>query len=104
MISKQKVIENIPNALKTVTIKGLGKKHQGKVRDIYISKSKRIFITTDRQSAFDKVLGLIPFKGQVLTALSNFWFEKAKDIIQNHLISVPDPNILLVKECKLIPI
>lgn len=104
MISKGKIIENIPNALKTVNISGFGKKHQGKVRDIYIKGSKRIFITTDRQSAFDKVLGYIPFKGQVLTQLSYFWFEKTKDIIQNHLISVPDPNVLLVKECKLIPI
>ena len=104
MLSKQKIIENIPNVLKTVTISGFGKKHQGKVRDIYISKGKRIFITTDRQSAFDKVLGFIPFKGQVLTSISSFWFEKTKDIVQNHLISVPDPNILLVKECKLIPI
>lgn len=90
--------------LKTVNIPGLGKKIQGKVRDIYVLDDKRIFITTDRQSAFDKVLGYIPFKGQVLTALSAFWFEKTKDIVQNHLISVPDPNVLLVKECKLIPI
>ncbi len=104
MISRQKIISNIPNALKTVNIKGLGKKHQGKVRDIYVLGDKRIFITTDRQSAFDRVLGFIPFKGQVLTALSEFWFEKTKDIVQNHLISVPDPNVLLVKECKLIPI
>ena len=104
MISKQKIIANIPNVLKTVNIKGLGEKHQGKVRDIYILGKNRIFITTDRQSAFDKVLGYIPFKGQVLTKLSAFWFEKTKDIVQNHLISVPDPNILFVKECTLIPI
>jgi len=104
MISKKKIIESIPNALKSVTISGLGKKHQGKVRDIYVLKDKRVFIATDRQSAFDKVLGFIPFKGQVLTALSAFWFEKTADIIQNHLISVADPNVLLVKECKLIPI
>ncbi len=104
MISKQKIIANIPSALKSVTISELGKKHQGKVRDIYVFKKQRIFITTDRQSAFDKVLGFIPFKGQVLTALSAFWFDKTKDIISNHLIAVPDPNVLLVKECKLIPI
>lgn len=104
MISKQKIIENIPNVLKTVNLTGFGKKHQGKVRDIYILGNKRIFITTDRQSAFDKVLGHIPFKGQVLTAISEFWFRKTADIIQNHLISVPDPNVLLVKERKLIPI
>lgn len=104
MISKQKIVENIPNVLKTVNIVGYGQKHQGKVRDIYILGDKRVFITTDRQSAFDKVLGHIPFKGQVLTKLSAFWFDKTKDIVQNHLLSVPDPNILLVKECKLIPI
>lgn len=104
MISSQKVIENIPYALKKVNLPKLGKKIQGKVRDLYILKDKRLFITTDRQSAFDKVLGFIPFKGQVLTALSAFWFEKTKDIVPNHLLSVPDPNVLLVKECKLIPI
>ncbi len=104
MISKNQIIKNIPNALKTVNISGFGKKHQGKVRDMYVFDNKRIFITTDRQSAFDKVLGHIPFKGQVLTSLSAFWFERTKDIVQNHLISIPDPNVLLVRECKLIPI
>lgn len=115
MISKQEIIENIPNVLKTVDLSGFGEKHQGKVRDIYVFGNnapshkasegrRRLFITTDRQSAFDKVLGFIPFKGQVLTAISEFWFEKTKDIVQNHLISVSDPNVLLVRECKLIPI
>ncbi|MDO8618815.1 MAG: phosphoribosylaminoimidazolesuccinocarboxamide synthase [Candidatus Daviesbacteria bacterium] len=118
MISKKKVLENIPNVVKTVNISGFGKKHQGKVRDIYVINNKRIFksrsdsrarsylaiITTDRQSAFDKVLGFIPFKGQVLTKLSYFWFEKTKDIIQNHVIILADPNVLIVKNCKLIPI
>lgn len=104
MISKQKIIENVPNVLKTVNLSGFGEKHHGKVRDIYVTDGKRLFITTDRQSAFDKVLGHVPFKGQILTKLSQFWFEKTKDIVQNHLISVPDPNVLLVRECKLIPI
>lgn len=93
------------NALKTVNLpKSFGKKHQGKVRDYYVRKSNRIIITTDRQSAFDKILGLIPFKGQVLTQMSQFWFDKTKDIIQNHLISIPDPNVMLVKNCRVIPI
>ncbi len=104
MISKQKVIENIPLALKTVNLPNLEKKHQGKVRDSYALKEKRIIITTDRQSAFDRVLGLIPFKGQVLTRLSEFWFKQTSDIIQNHLLSVPDPNVMVVKNCKVIPI
>lgn len=90
--------------VKTVNLSGLGTKYTGKVRDSYALNGKRIIVTTDRQSAFDHVLGYIPFKGQVLTKLSEFWFEKTKDIIQNHLISVPDPNVMIVKNCKVIPI
>lgn len=92
------------NILETIDLNGFGKKHQGKVRDYYILKNKRIIITTDRQSAFDKILGLIPYKGQVLTQMSKFWFDKTKDIIQNHLISIPDPNVMIVNNAKIIPI
>lgn len=105
MISRIRIIENIPNTLKTINLpKKFGKKHQGKVRDNFVYNEKRIIITTDRQSAFDQILGSIPFKGQILTELSSFWFEKTKDIIQNHLISTPDPNVMIVKNCKTIPI
>lgn len=105
MISRKKIIKNIPHAIKTINLpKKFGKKHSGKVRDYYLLNGKRIIITTDRQSAFDRILGLIPFKGQVLTKLSEFWFKKTKDIIQNHLISVPDPNVMVVKNCKVIPV
>jgi phosphoribosylaminoimidazole-succinocarboxamide synthase len=105
MITKQLIIKNIPDSLKTVNLpKSFGKKFQGKVRDYYVFKNNRIIITTDRQSAFDKILGLIPFKGQVLTQMSQFWFDKTRDIIQNHLISVPDPNVMIVGNCKVIPI
>ena len=90
--------------LKTVNFQNLGKKHQGKTRDFYIVKDKRIIISTDRISAFDVNLGHIPYKGQVLSQLSVFWFEETKDIIPNHLISVPHPNIMIVKNAKLIPI
>src|ERR1035437_10044691 len=90
--------------LKTVNLKSFGKKHQGKVRVYYIQKDNRIIITTDRQSAFDKILGFIPFKGQILTQMSQFWFDKTKDVIQNHLISIPDPNVMIVRNCKVIPI
>lgn len=105
MISQKLIIKNIPNTLKTVNLpKSFGKKYQGKVRDYYILKNNRIIITTDRQSAFDKILGFIPFKGHVLTQMSKFWFDKTKDIIQNHLISIPNPNTMIVKNCKTIPI
>ena len=82
----------------------IGKKYEGKVRDNYILNDKRIIITTDRISAFDRVLCTLPFKGQVLNETAAFWFEKTKQIIPNHVISIPDPNVFLAKECKLIPV
>ena len=82
----------------------IGKKYEGKVRDNYTLNGKRIIITTDRISAFDRVLCSIPFKGQVLNQTSAFWFEKTKKIVENHVISVPDPNVMVVKECKPYPV
>ena len=81
-----------------------GKKYEGKVRDNYILNGKRIIITTDRISAFDRVLCTIPFKGQVLNQTSAFWFDKTRNIIKNHIIDVPDPNVMMVYECKPYPI
>ncbi len=90
--------------LNTVHLKGFGRKHTGKVRDYYVVGDKRILITTDRISAFDVVLGSIPKKGQVLNLISLFWFEKTRDIIQNHVISSPHPNVLIAKNATPIPI
>lgn len=104
MVATKKITKNIPLALKTVDIKNLGEKYSGKVRDFYVVGEKRIIITTDRLSAFDRVLGQFPYKGQALNQLSEFWFKKTKDVIQNHMISVPDPNVMVVKNCTLIPI
>src|SRR3989338_6844871 len=81
-----------------------GRKYEGKVRDNYILNGKRVIITTDRISAFDRVLCTLPFKGQVLNEISTFWFEQTKKIIKNHLISVPDPNVMVVHECKPYPV
>lgn len=104
MVANNKILNSIPLALKTINIPSLGKKYSGKVRDYYILGDKRVIITTDRLSAFDRVLGCFPYKGQALNLLSQFWFEKTSDIIQNHMISVPDPNVMVVKNCQLIPI
>lgn len=90
--------------LKTVNLQGFGKKQQGKVRDFYVLNDKRIIITTDRQSAFDVNLGFIPQKGAVLNQLAAFWFEKTKDIVPNHLITAPDPNVALAHNADMIPI
>lgn len=104
MVQNKQILKSIPLALKSINIPKLGKKYSGKVRDFYILDGKRVIITTDRLSAFDRVLGCFPFKGQALNQLSQFWFEKTKDIIQNHMLSVPDPNVMVVKNCYLIPI
>lgn len=90
--------------LKTVDLENLGEKHQGKVRDYYILPTTRIMITTDRISAFDSILGYIPYKGQVLNQLSAFWFTETVDIVSNHMLSVPDPNVMVVSNAEMIPI
>ena len=68
-------------------------KHVGKVRDVYVCESYVIMITTDRQSAFDRNLASVPFKGQVLNLTSQWWFEQTKHIVPNHVLSCPHPNI-----------
>jgi phosphoribosylaminoimidazole-succinocarboxamide synthase len=76
-------------------------KMQGKVRDIYpIGDKEMLLVVTDRLSAFDRVLGCVPFKGQVLNQLSAWWFENTSDIIANHMISTPDPNTMLVHKAE----
>lgn len=104
MIYAKKILSVLPDVLKEIEIPNLGKKYQGKVRDFYIVDKKRITITTDRQSAFDVVLGYIPYKGAVLNSLAAFWFNKTKHIIPNHMITLPDPNVLVSKQCEIIPI
>ncbi len=104
MIPAKTILSASPNLLKTIDIPELGKKHQGKVRDFYVLNDKRVIITTDRISAFDVILGLIPYKGTVLNSLAAFWFEKTKDIIPNHIISIPDPNVSVVNNCKNVPV
>ena len=80
------------------------KVHSGKVRDAYLYDGKRILITTDRQSAFDIMVGAVPLKGQVLNQLSYWWFEKTADIVPNHVIALPDPNVMVVKNAKIFPV
>ena len=78
--------------------------HTGKVRDAYMYKNKRIIIVTDRQSAFDESVGAVPLKGQVLNQISSWWFNKTADIVPNHIIDIPDPNVMLVKNAKMFPV
>ncbi len=92
------------NILEKTDFKNLGEKYVGKVRDVYNQKDKVIMISTDRYSAFDRNLALVPYKGQVLTQISKFWFENTKDIVQNHAIDFPDPNVVVGKKCTVLPV
>jgi phosphoribosylaminoimidazole-succinocarboxamide synthase len=94
----------------------LGRKLEGKVRDSYVTAGRetpgplghtggvRTIVATDRISAFDRVLGTIPFKGQVLNQIAAFWFERTRDVAPNHVLAVPDPNVTIGRECSLVPI
>jgi len=104
MISKSTIEKNLDNCLDDTSFIGLPNRKKGKVRDTYDLGDKLVLITTDRQSAFDRILANIPFKGQVLNQVSAFWFEQTRDIVPNHLIDLPDPNATVAKKCRVLPI
>ena len=104
MLTPEDIVAALPHALLRVDLPGFGPRLEGKVRDIYVHEGKRILITTDRVSAFDRVLGAIPFKGQVLNQLSAWWFDAVKDIVANHVIAVPDPNVTIAAEAQALPV
>jgi phosphoribosylaminoimidazole-succinocarboxamide synthase len=83
----------------------LGSKYEGKVRDNYTAEDGRRFIVvTDRISAFDRVLGTLPLKGQVLNTVTTWWFDKTRHVAANHLLGAPDPNVLVARECQPLPV
>ncbi|MBA2656595.1 MAG: phosphoribosylaminoimidazolesuccinocarboxamide synthase [Tatlockia sp.] len=79
-------------------------RYQGKVRDAYDLGDELMLVTTDRLSAFDRPLALIPFKGAVLNLTSAWWFEQTARLVPNHIISIPDPNVVIAKKCSVFPI
>lgn len=100
MISQNDLLKLIPQALDETNLPLPGRE-TGKVRDWYdLPDGKRLIVTTDRLSAFDRILARVPYKGQVLNQLSAWWFEQTKSIIPNHLISIPDPNAAIVQKVK----
>jgi len=77
----------------------------GKVRDCYdLADDTRLLISSDRISAFDQILAVIPWKGQVLTQLARYWFDLTADIAPNHVISYPDPNVVLGRRLTILPV
>jgi len=100
-VSHEVLHDGLTKTLNGTDFPGLGTKYEGKVRDNYTtSDGRRYLVVTDRISAFDRVLGTLPYKGQVLNALAAFWFEQTKHIAPNHVIGIPDPNVLLGVECE----
>ena len=85
-------------------LENLGRHYRGKVRDNYYFNNQILMVTSDRVSAFDHVLGTIPFKGQILSDIASFWFNKTQHIVPNHYIKSVDPQVLLVKEAKPLPV
>lgn len=104
MLTNKQLLEAADRCLVSAEMPQLGTKITGKVRDIYLRDGHRILITSDRVSAFDRVLGVIPFKGQVLNQLSAWWFEQTRDIVANHAISIPDPNVCIAREAQTLPV
>ncbi|RKN60842.1 phosphoribosylaminoimidazolesuccinocarboxamide synthase [Paenibacillus ginsengarvi] len=104
MISKEMIRKNLMNCLDDTSFLNVPGFRKDKVRDTYDLGDSLILITTDRQSAFDRILANIPFKGQVLNQISAFWFENTSDIIRNHVIKIPDPNVTIGKKCKVFPV
>jgi phosphoribosylaminoimidazole-succinocarboxamide synthase len=79
--------------------------YRGKVRDTYrLPDGRHVMIATDRQSAFDRVLAAVPYKGQVLNQTARFWFEATADICPNHVIAYPDPNVVIARHLDMLPI
>ena len=104
MLTYDDVLQAVPHALQSTDYAAFGPKITGKVRDSYAMGDQRILITTDRVSAFDRVLGAIPYKGQVLNQLSAWWFDQTRDIVTNHMIATPDPNVMIAREAETLPV
>jgi len=92
------------NILRQTHFDNLGELKTGKVRDIYFQPDKLILVATDRHSSFDRIIAHIPNKGAVLNLSSAFWFRQTADIVPNHVIATPDPNVTVAKRVKPLPV
>jgi len=92
--------QQLPHTLQETDLPALGERYRGKVRDVFTRGVRLILVATDRLSAFDHILTTVPFKGELLTRTSAFWFQRTKDVVPNHLLDVPDPNVCVVRRCR----
>ncbi len=105
MIDRDMLSRALSTTLDHTRLDALGRKYEGKVRDNYTTTDgRRYIVVTDRISAFDRVIGTLPFKGQVLNRLAAYWFEQTRDVAPNHMIGMPDPTVLEARECTPLPV
>ncbi|MBN1285883.1 MAG: phosphoribosylaminoimidazolesuccinocarboxamide synthase [Anaerolineae bacterium] len=102
--TRKQILDLVPSALLTFKADDLGKPVSGRTRDSFtLGDGRRISVVTDRIALFDRILGAVPYKGQVLNQLAAFWFEHTADIVPNSMIEVLDPNVMLSRHLKRIP-
>lgn len=105
IIDSEKLKPYLPHVLADGSIDFLPNHYKGKVRDTYdLGNGQRVLVTSDRISAFDRILATIPLKGQALTQTARYWFEATKDIVPNHVIAYPDPNVVVGRNLKIMPV
>jgi phosphoribosylaminoimidazole-succinocarboxamide synthase len=105
MVESAALAAHLDNVLFDATVPELPNHYRGKVRDNYdLPDGRRIIIATDRLSAFDRIITVIPFKGQVLTQIAGFWFDQTREICPNHVIEYPDPNVLVCRRLTIMPV
>lgn len=103
-MSDPRLTQQLEHCLVETRFSSLGELYRGKVRDTYRRGDRLVLVTTDRLSAFDRVLTTIPFKGEILNRLAWFWFEKTRHIAPNHAIDLPDPNVTVARACEPLPV
>lgn len=104
MIAPKTIRAELEHTVESVSLPELGAVQRGKVRDSYVQGDRRVIVVTDRISAFDVVLGTIPFKGQVLNQIAAHWFRETESLAPNHLLEVPDPTVSVVRNCTPLPV
>src|SRR5271169_290570 len=105
MVASATIEAYLDQVLADATIPELPNHYAGKVRDNYdLDDGRRIIIATDRLSAFDRIITAIPLKGQVLTQIARFWFDATRNICPNHVIEYPDPNVLVCRRLRILPV
>ena len=104
-MDRQTIEDFLDRTIRETQYTDLGERYHGKVRDTYRHENRLVLVTTDRISAFDHVLPQpIPFKGQILNQTAAYFFEATSDLVPNHVLDVPDPNVTVATACDPVPV